>query len=221
MKHIDGWWCPEVLSGPGKFLRRSAVIPYALGFWQGPRRRVIQAGAHIGVWPRQLAQYFEAVVCVEPEPENWACLEHNTKDTPRITCLHGALGAQAGTVDLSVQPHSSAGHHVSTRLDRPYATVPQYAIDDWGYEDVSAVFLDVEGYESHVLAGAMLTLDRCHPLLVVEENSCGRKYGIEDGAVGTWLGRFWGYKRVGTFGEDSIYLPATQSREPQAMTGKV
>jgi FkbM family methyltransferase len=218
MKHIDGWWCPDILSGPGKYVKRAAVIAYALQHWSGPRRRVIQAGAHIGIWPRMLAQYFTVVVCVEPEPENYACLVRNIHGSSRITGLHGALGEATGTVDLNVQPHSTGGHHVATRLDRPYVTVPQYAIDDWEYDDVSAVFLDVEGFEIPALMGAAATIERCQPLLVLEDNSCAQRYGHEPGALGAYLAQRFGYEAVGRYGEDVIYLPATREHAKRVLS---
>lgn len=193
-------------------MRRSQVIPYALQHWHGSRRRVIQAGAHIGVWPRMLAQYFEVVVCVEPEPENYACLVRNINGASRITGLHGALGEHVGTVDLNVQPHGSGGHHVATRLDRPYVTVPQYAIDGWEYADVDAVFIDAEGYEVPILQGAWQTIACSRPLLVLENNGCSQKYGRTQDVLGMVLSAH-GYVEVGTYGEDVIYLPTSTRDE--------
>ena len=211
MKHISGWWCPDILSGPGKFLRRSEVIGHALRFWPGPKRRVIQAGAHVGIWPRMLAQYFEQVVCFEPEPANWACLMQNMTGSPRISCLYAALGPQQGAVELNVQPHSTGGHHVATRLDRPHVSVSVRTIDQYAWQDVDAIFLDIEGYELPTLLGARETLRRCLPLLVLEDNNCSRKYGIELGAVGQWLGEQFGYAEVGQYGEDRIYVAEKKS----------
>jgi len=212
MKHIDGWWCPEVLSGPGKFERRAQVIAYALTFWAGPRRRVIQAGAHIGIFPRQLAQYFEAVVCFEPAPDNWDCLILNTRHNPRIICYYGALGACQGTAAVNVQPHSTGGHHIATRMDRPHVLVTVCPIDVLEYNDLDALFLDIEGYECFALAGGMQTLERCRPLIVAEDNGCSRKYGIQLGGVEAWLAKYVGYVQVGRHGEDSIFVPEERVR---------
>ena len=212
MKHIDGWLCPDILSGPGKFIKRAAVIPYALLSWHGPRRRAIQAGAHIGTFPRMLAQYFQTVTCVEPEPANWECLRYNIACTSRIHAWHGMLGDQGLPVaPLNVQPHGTGGHHATTRFDRDYVLVPQYAIDEWGYDDVDAIFLDTEGYELPVLHGAAQTLGRCHPLVVVEDNGCSQKYGIASGTVGQWLIQTFGYCEVGQYGEDRIFMPGRES----------
>ena len=206
MKHIDGWWCPDILSGPGKFIRRSEVIGYALRFWHGPKRRVIQAGAHIGIWSRMLAQYFETVTCVEPAPENWECLVLNTRDTSKITRYYGMLGPCRSTGFVNIQPHGSGGHHVMTRADRPHVPVTVHTIDGWGYDDVDSIFLDIEGVELAALQGARETLQRCKPLLVCEDNGCSRKYGVETGAVGAWLAQEFGYRQVGTHGEDVIFV---------------
>lgn len=205
MKYIDGWWCPPVLSGPGKYLRRAGVIDYALTFWQGPRQRAIQAGAHIGTFPRQLAESFTAVTCIEAEPANYACLVRNVQRSPRITPVFGALGATPGTMALNVQPHSSAGHHIAVRPDLPAIVVPVCTIDGFGYDDVNAIALDIEGYELFALQGAAATLARCHPLLVVEVNGCSHKYGYEAEALVAYLATY-GYYQVAAYGEDRVFV---------------
>ena len=206
MKHIDGWWCPDILSGPGKFIRRSEVIAYALSFWSGQRRRALQAGGHIGTFPRALAQYFAAVTCVEPAPENWECLVRNTQHTSQIARYYGVLGACRSVTALNVQPHSSAGHHIMTRRDRPHVPVTMLTIDGFGYSDVDSIFLDIEGVELAALQGARETLQRCKPLIVAEDNGCSRKYGIDPGELGRWLAQEFGYQQVGTHGEDVIFV---------------
>ena len=207
MRLIDGWWVPDICSGPGKYIRRSAVIDYALGFWHGPRRCVVQASAHVGTFARRLVQHFEQVVCVEPAPENWECLVLNTQHTPRIARYYGILGAMKGVAAVNIQPHGSAGHHVMTREDRPHVAVTVHTIDTLGYDDVDALFLDLEGFELLALQGAMQTLGKYHPLIVAEDNGCSQKYGILLGAIGAWLGKECGYRLVGTHCEDSIFVP--------------
>lgn len=210
MHVIDGWYCPDILSGPGKFLRRAQVISHALQRWSGPRRRAIQAGAHIGTFPHRLAQYFSAVTCVEPAPDNWDCLVMNTRYVVNIMRYSGILGAARGMAAINVQPHGTGGHHVMTREDRPHVPVMVHTIDGFGYTDVDAVFLDIEGFELFALQGAIETLAQCRPLLVIEDNGCSKKYGVQPGAVGPWLSQTLDYTLVSTYGEDSLFVPEMQ-----------
>ncbi len=208
----DGWWVPTLCSGPGKFLRRAQAIPYALRFWEGPRRLALQAGAHIGVWPSVLAQHFARVTCWEPGPDNWACLQRNLADTPAVTCQYGALGATRGTVDVSIQPHSTGGHHVALTRSHPYVTVPLYTIDGQCFDEVDAIFLDTEGFEIPILEGAAQTIAVCRPLLVLENNGCSRKYGHDLSALPWYLAERHRYREVGTVGEDAIFVLAPEER---------
>jgi hypothetical protein len=41
-------------------------------------------------------------------------------------------------------------------------------IDDLGLDDCGLIYLDVEGYESKVIRGAVETIERCKPAIGVE-----------------------------------------------------
>lgn len=137
------------------------------------RRVCIQAGGHAGLWPGRLAEYFSRVYTFEAEPILFQCLCLNTAHRSNIYPYARALGEFPGTVKL--RPHVSAG---SWRVD-PDGTHPveQVTIDDVmersSYPDhknqVDAIFLDVEGYEAKVLRGAVKTIERCRPVVMVEE----------------------------------------------------
>src|SRR5262249_22397835 len=162
----------------------------------------IQAGAHIGGWPRQLAQDFNEVTCVGPEPENWGCLGVKLGGATRIQAWDGVLAdvCGPGAGRPSVQATRRQGHNIAARPGyRGNIIVPVYAIDDWSYDDVDALFLDIEGYELYALLGAEATLRRCRPLLVLEENSCSQRYGIKPGKLSAWLRDALGYDEVGTY----------------------
>jgi hypothetical protein len=40
----------------------------------------------------------------------------------------------------------------------------------FGFDNVDYIKIDVEGFEKKVLLGAARTIDRCNPLIVIEQN---------------------------------------------------
>lgn len=48
--------------------------------------------------------------------------------------------------------------------------VPVRTLDMFDFKDVDYLKIDVEGFEKKVLLGAKRTLDRCNPLIIVEQN---------------------------------------------------
>lgn len=201
----NGYYTPDFFSANGlqSYLDRSVVIDFALSF-SDRRGCVIQAGGHVGVWPRKLAGHFSEVVCFEPVPSNWECLIKNANQ-PNVRLYQEALGAKNGTIKINYRLDSSGGHHVATRLDRLHIEVPMRALDSMDVTDVDAIFLDIEGVEIEALTGAKNILKERKPMLVIENNGCSRKYGYSSSALSSFLEPY-GYHYMAGFGEDEIFL---------------
>jgi FkbM family methyltransferase len=203
----SGWWVPDFFpSGPGSYIGRSASIEYALGLVKIKHRTVIQAGGHVGVWPKKLAQTFEKVVTFEPVPSNWECLFKNMEGTDvELHCL--ALGAKKGLDHINHRKTSSGGHHIATHMAKPHIPVSMVTLDDTCEKylgTVDALFLDIEGYEIEALKGATQMLLNDHPLLVVENNGCSQKFGYGPKALHEHL-KPYGYTQIGAHGEDLVF----------------
>lgn len=126
------------------------------------RRTVIQAGGAVGVWPWYLSQRFEQVVTFEPNEVNFHHLQQNAPD---VIAYHGALGKEAGSVSLTNGEKDNAG----TWYVSGEGQIPMTTIDSFGFSDVDLICLDVEGHELAALEGAANTLDRCRPVVMLEE----------------------------------------------------
>jgi FkbM family methyltransferase len=202
VKLVDGWWVPDVMTSAGSHLGRCAASMAHLQ--RVPVRRVaVQAGGHVGTYPRALAEYFGLVYTFEPEAENFRCLCRNLEGLDHVFAARGVLGNVRGRVDLKVHPKNTGRHQViGTDGD-----VPVYRVDDLALGCCDALFLDVEGFEVPVLEGARKTLERCRPLVVAEENVRCRDYGRRFGDIEAFLAPF-GYRLVDRQGED-IVMQAT------------
>jgi hypothetical protein len=47
---------------------------------------------------------------------------------------------------------------------------PVYTIDMFDFNEVDYIKIDVEGFEKKVLIGAANTIERCNPVIVIEQN---------------------------------------------------
>lgn len=200
MKLVGDLWCPDVMSGPHAYLRRSKSLDAQIALCP-QKRTCVQAGGHIGIYPTKLAQHFERVYTFEPEPENFICLQLNTRKLKNVLIHDSFLGSDFQNRDLHKHSKSTGGHQTGF----PNRTgIPTATIDAFQFMDLDAIFLDVEGFEMEILKGALATIARCRPLLVLEENGKGKKYGgVRIGDLELAM-RPYGYKLLATEGEDIV-----------------
>lgn len=199
MNLIAGLWCPDVMHGPHAFLRRSLSLPAQIAL-TSQHRTCVQAGGHIGIYPRILAAAFERVYTFEPEAENFECLVRNTADDPNITAKNCFLGANPDRRMLLKHSKSSGGHQTGPSNSDGLLVM---TIDEMGLTDLDAIFLDTEGFEGEILYGGFHTIKHCRPLLVLEENGKGKRYGYPVGQLEAVLCPL-GYRLVAREGEDIV-----------------
>lgn len=164
-----GCWWPDYDHAPeachSKVLRRMTDVDITIGECRS-RRLAVQAGGHVGHWPRRLAAKFDRVFTFEPDPYLYMCLAMNLLDTNNIIALQLALGSSCGMTKM--RRHASAG---SWRVDKEEGTVavPQTTID---YIlrglPCDAIILDVEGSELDAIRGASKTIRDHRPVIHVE-----------------------------------------------------
>lgn len=205
MRFANGWYIPtRTNEGPHPVERRrkrAAVIDRAIAHNAG-RDTVVQAGAHLGLWPLRLAAHYRRVVAFEPIAENFECAQKNIAAAANIELHAAALGAAPGAAAFNYTTKSTGTHHVRALAGDG---VPVTCIDALQLPRVDAVFLDVEGFEIPALRGAWQTIARDRPLLVVEENQCAARYGYADGDVAKLLAPL-GYRMVERYASDRIYV---------------
>lgn len=196
MKLSGEWFCPDVMTGPSAYLKRAQDLHQY--FPRMPRRRAcIQAGGHIGVYPKTLSSRFGRVYTFEPDHQNFECLVRNAP-APNVYAFRAALGDKRGAIEL-IRSKGSGGHQISETS----GPVPRLHIDDLRLEDCDALFLDVEGYEIPVLRGALRTISKCRPVIVAEENKKTHTFGFEFGDIEKLLEPL-GYEVIDRVHEDLV-----------------
>lgn len=139
------------------------------------RKTIIQAGGNSGLYPLIYSNYFERVITFEPDYRWFFCLNFNAS-SPNIYKYQAAIGNDNSPVDM-ITPLIKGGSpnlgglHISNG-----GKIPKIKIDSLGLEP-DLIHLDIEGAEWDALLGAKETITKSKPLIVVEWDTTGEKYG--------------------------------------------
>jgi FkbM family methyltransferase len=164
----------------------------------------VQAGGNCGVWPLELAAKFKRVLTFEPDARNFQALVWNTRETPNVVAMRGALGnkAQAGALcGLNRIPGNVGAHQVA--MERQDDFIPMMYIDYFKLPACDLLCLDVEGYEFLVLDGASETIGKYRPLIVLEDKGLSKlREGPE--CVPDWVCEKFNYELVAAWDRDVV-----------------
>lgn len=160
----------------------------------------VDVGAHVGSWTRIMADKFSRVLAFEPYTENRKCLEENTRHLSNVTRMGCGLSNKEGFCSMvNDKPENSGRWHVSSSGD-----IRLMPLDDFRLRNCNLLKLDVEGYELFVLQGARSTIEKHHPIIVVELTGLSDRYGVTDDDVRRFLESL-GYECRASIGKDHIY----------------
>jgi len=132
----------------------------------------IDVGANIGIYSYYLARICRCVEAFEPNPECAKVLEAYGARNIHVHPI--ALSANRGAAMLSipvvegVQQTGLASLKPSAFAESKSIPVQVQTLDDYSFDHVRFVKVDVEGEELDVLAGAERTLRKHRPILLLE-----------------------------------------------------
>lgn len=166
------------------------------------RRVAVDVGGNIGTWSWLMAFDFAVVEAFEPVADFAACWADNVTDcwryAPDATAsanrahLHNvALGEKPGVATMVCRTPGSYGDttvFVGQAGELVGNAVEVRTLDSFGLQDVDLIKLDCEGYELFALRGARETLQRCRPVVIVEQKpGHGATFGVSDTAAVDYL----------------------------------
>lgn len=194
MKKFDQWWMPDGETHLPEWMqnvnnRVDGRLTYQYGKYEAAlpflknNRMAVDVGAHIGLWSYFLSRDFEKVLAFEPMRDHQSCWYKNMEGRDNAILMPLALGVQEGRVTLETRTPGSSG---DTQV-KPYAAgeIEMRTLDSFERDDVDLIKIDCEGFEEFIVRGAVDTLLKCRPCVIVEQkgNMAGR-YGLEQqGAV--------------------------------------
>jgi len=194
MKKVGDWWLPSADQHFVGDISMYQMASYKLAMHHVSKTgTAIDVGAHIGIFSRRMSQHFTLVHAFEPDAHNYACLVRNVQSWA-VRATYGAAGAQRGMGNVRVDAVSNTGARGFEAATT--GNVPMYAIDEFKYDGLGLVKIDTEGYEHRVLVGALETLKRHKPVLIIERPKEDSMNVI----------RLLGYRLADVVGKDSVFV---------------
>ncbi len=143
---------------------------------------VVDAGANIGTHTIAFANLVGPgglVHAFEPQRRNFLMLAGNIalNGLENVICHQKAVGEADGEISLPpLPPPEVTFNYSAVPLMQGWATgesVPLIALDSLNLPKCRLIKIDTEGMEQQVLGGAKSLIERCRPLLYVENNEPG------------------------------------------------
>ena len=140
---------------------------------------VVECGAHIGTHTVKLAQLANHVYAFEPMPVTNRVLHKNVllNTIGNVTIFQEGVSDASGSTTFCLIPFGNPG---AACLDNNPMGLPPYlppvetihvslrSIDSLNLERLDFMKIDVEGYETLVIKGAMNTIRKYRPIIVME-----------------------------------------------------
>jgi FkbM family methyltransferase len=158
----DGWYWPKTDRSCWAFMLAYPDLPKEISTYVPKKDVVVQAGGNCGYYPKQYAKLFDTVYTFEPEWLNFHCLNLNVTER-NVIKNQACLGDSHKLVNLAIKEKNRGKNYVNGN-----GILPTYCIDDLNLETCNLIHLDIEGYEFFALRGAVQTIKKCRPVVVVE-----------------------------------------------------
>lgn len=175
MKKFDEWWLPDHEKHlqvwmtqknqrvEGRLAYQYDKLSTALSFCR-LHRNAIDIGAHVGLFSFHLTKQFNHTYAFEPIAEHRDCFLQNV--TGDYTLLKCALGAENGYCSTKTTDGSSGDSYI---VADQAGQVQMHPLDEFGLLDIDFIKIDTQGYEENILRGALKTIQRDHPIIMVEQ----------------------------------------------------
>ena len=163
----EGWWWPRTDKRCWEHMQSHADLPQLVTHFilAQKRRVVVQAGGNCGFYPKKYASLFERVYTFEPDWLNFYCLNLNVPEK-NVVKIQSCVGEKHQTVGLYINEINRGKNFVKSTSS--YSIYPMFRIDDLALDQCDLIQLDIEGYEYYSLMGAVNTIKKFSPIVVVE-----------------------------------------------------
>ena len=145
----------------------NGIRPELLEFFKEKNGNVIQAGGNFGIYPVLYTEFFQTVYTFEPDPLNFFCLNLNCQHE-NIIKINTALGDINGNCKMVIPSPVNLGMNQIKKCEESTNSIPIVTIDSFQFNDVKLIQLDLEGYEYEGILGAIETINKHKPLIILE-----------------------------------------------------
>jgi len=153
---------------------------------------ILDVGANVGNHSLYFASFlkYEQIFAFEPHPSNYELLSANLSGVSGFYPFNIALHDLCGTAFISTDKYNMGMCKISSMFESIQA--PMRTVDTFALKNVTLMKIDTEGNEIQILCGAMKTIERCRPLIIIEvavENFA--RYTAHMESIGYKLERHW------------------------------
>jgi FkbM family methyltransferase len=195
---------------------RDVALSYVTDF-----KTVIDIGAHIGISVLHWAEHFQNIQAYEPMIDHFNCLIENTNHLPQVKMFNYAISNQQKTLKGAYRTLKNTGsfqliddnyQQPSKKMPRQLYDIESHRLDEFNFENVGLIKIDVEGWELDVLKGAINTITKHRPVLLIEFTGGNSKKSLHTYDVNEYFKiiELLNYVPVATSGDDTIYIPKEQ-----------
>lgn len=157
----QGWWWPKNDSLEKRLLTY-ADLPQQIKKYVNSFDTAVQAGGNTGFYTAQYAAMFDTVYTFEPDYLNFQCMSMNLTEQ-NIIKLQACVGDTHGLVGLNIVDRNRGENSVNGT-----GIYPMLTIDDLSLNSCNLIHLDIEGYELYAIKGAVHTIVKYKPTVVLE-----------------------------------------------------
>jgi len=136
----------------------------------------IDVGGNIGLHTVRFAKIFAQVHSFEPTDVNFECLQKNTENLPGVSLHKLGLGDEpsTATIQLPADANNCGNFSIVDFADNTEQTVNEtieiQTLDSFELEP-DLIKIDVQGFDYNVLVGAVKTIARSRPVIIIESET--------------------------------------------------
>ena len=211
MKKINGFFFPE---WDNHFVN---YFNDKIGYQEPQRNRAlsyvkdfivaVDCGAHVGLWSKDIVNFFETTYCFEPVPEYFECLKANIKQKNSILINKG-LGKENSNAKIFIPFNSGNSGNAkiidskdkNKYLENSLVDIQIMKLDKLKLKKIDFLKIDVEGFGLSVLEGMVETLNKCNPVICLE------MFNEKDNNLQLDLLHSLGYKLVDKIIKEHVFI---------------
>lgn len=133
----------------------------------------IDIGANVGLHSVRFAEFFDQVISFEPSKTNFQCLQENTKTFPNVEIIKKGIGSKQDILELVIPNDcTNCGAYSFVDFQDHKTNLTKETIDIVSLDSLNLapnlIKVDTQGFEKEVLFGAMNTITKYKPVLILE-----------------------------------------------------
>lgn len=175
MKIFQSWYFPDTEEHFIQYLKNQNTNDYqkaqreaSFNFLEN-KRTAIDIGANVGLWARDFCKIFKEVKLFEPYKPNTECLKKNLEAFNNFEIFEYALSNKNGVGELHINEKGLGANTLRSISDiTKKEEIQIMKLDNYDFQDVDYIKIDVQFHELEVIEGSIVTLQNNNPVLCIE-----------------------------------------------------